>query len=507
MVLLAAAVCTKAGKPLVSRQFVEMTRSHVEGLLSSFSKLIQTDTQHTFVETESVRYVYQPLEKLYMLLITTKQSNILEDLETLRLFSRVIPEYCTVIEEREVSDNAYNLIFAFDEIVALGYRENVNLNQIKTFTEMESQDEKVYQAIRVTQEAEAKEEMKRRAKELDMKRRAEQKSGRSGSGYGVSITSSSSLSSTSSSGLSSSTAAASSLPAPTPRSTGPSASRGMRLGGKKQVDDIVAELGGQTGHFNAPRQAAAPAKSTAARSSVHIKVEEHMSMTADHDSGMESLEVKGIVLLNINSEDNAKCRIAVRNDEDRPIQFQTHPNVDKKLFGSENIIALKAAGKAFPLNSDVPVLKWRFATNDQSHQPLLINCWPSGLGDGKCEVNIEYDLLNEHLELRDVLISIPCPSGVGAPKVGNCDGEYKFENRRSVMEWRIPVIDSSSSKQGSLDFTIPAREEDFFPVTVSFTSESTFCHLGISAVMSSEDERSIAYSNDSSLIVDKYVVN
>lgn len=64
------------------------------------------------------------------------------------------------MEESEVLDKAFDLIFAFDEIVALGYRESVNLAQIRTFVEMDSHEEKVYRAVRETQEREARTKMK-----------------------------------------------------------------------------------------------------------------------------------------------------------------------------------------------------------------------------------------------------------------------------------------------------------------------------------------------------------
>lgn len=93
------------------------------------------------------------------------------------------------MEESEIADNAFNLIFAFDEIVALGYRESVNLAQIRTFVEMDSHEERVFQAVRFTQEREAKNKMREKAKEFQRQRLEASKKGGTkspgiGSGFG-----------------------------------------------------------------------------------------------------------------------------------------------------------------------------------------------------------------------------------------------------------------------------------------------------------------------------------
>ena len=52
-------------------------------------------------------------------------------------------------------------------------------------------------------------------------------------------------------------------------------------------------------------------------------------------------------------------------------QPQTHPNIDKGLFGSQRVIGMKQAERPFPVNTDVGVLKWRFVTEDESMVPLM----------------------------------------------------------------------------------------------------------------------------------------
>ena len=132
---------------MLSRQFREISRSRIEGLLASFPKLADSSTQHTTVEQDNVRYVYQPLDELYMVLITNRQSNILQDIDSLHLFAQVVTSICKSLDEREILRNAYEVLSAFDEVVTLGYRENLSLSQIKTFLEMESHEERIQEII------------------------------------------------------------------------------------------------------------------------------------------------------------------------------------------------------------------------------------------------------------------------------------------------------------------------------------------------------------------------
>lgn len=184
-VVIAASVCTKSGKPLVSRLFVDMSRVRIEGLLAAFPKLMGSEKQHTFIETDSIRYLYQPIESLYLLVITNKQSNIVEDLDTLHILAKLVPEYCRSANEDEIMNNAYELIFAFDEVVSMGYKENVTLSQIKTFLEMDSHDEKVHEILERNKQIAALSEAKRRQQQIEKEKSEHMRNmGSSGMGGG-----------------------------------------------------------------------------------------------------------------------------------------------------------------------------------------------------------------------------------------------------------------------------------------------------------------------------------
>ncbi|RID68004.1 hypothetical protein BRARA_C00194 [Brassica rapa] len=284
MVVTNASIVTKSGKVLVSRQYVDMSRIVIEGLLAAFPKLVGLEKQHTYFETENVRYVYQPIEALFLLLVTTKQSNILQDLDTLRLLSKLVPEYCMSLDEEGIGRANFDLIHAFDEVISLGHKEDVTVAQVKQYCEMESHEEKPDQPF---------------------------PTGQGGGGVGL--------------------------------------------------------------------------------------------------------------------------------------------------------------------------LRWRMQRADESMVPLTINCWPSVSGN-ETYVSIEYEA-SSMFDLTNVIISVPLPALRDAPIVKQCDGDWRYDSRNSVLEWSMLLIDNSN-RSGSMEFVVPPVDSSvFFPISVQFAATSTYSGLKVTGMI------------------------
>lgn len=481
---------------MLSRQFREMQRSRVEALLASFPKLADSGTQHTTIEQDNVRYVYQPLDELYMVLITNLQSNILQDINSLHLFAQVVSSICKSLDEREILKNAFELLTAFDEIVTMGYRENLTLSQIKTFLDMESHEERIQEIIARNKELEASEERKRRAKQLEMQRKEMSRSSRAGGGMGG--------------GMGGGSQRAPIYPTFTPtvpatvpdtydsyeaekkKASKPLAlgKKGMQLGKKNKTNNIFEQVAGdlppETEPLVASPKTAAPAAPSSARPStsydreaVHITTSEHISARLDREGLLKSFEVKGELQLKITDPAFTQVKLDLTVGDTRGAQLITHPKVDKSAFKSAKAIQLADTSKGFPSNMGIGVMKWKLApkVDDVSDPPITFRAWVEESG-GMFNITLEYELTGND-SLKDVSVTIPYSTD--EPNVSSFDAVYEVSG--DSLEWNIGTVDEENSS-GSFEFEAQAdSDSEFFPMRVRFNKTTPFVDVSVSILV------------------------
>ncbi|GLT62840.1 hypothetical protein SLA2020_354430 [Shorea laevis] len=530
MVVLAASIMSKSGKVLVSRQFMHMSRNRIEGLLASFPKLVGTGKQHTYVENENVRYVYQPIELLYLVLLTNRQSNILEDLDTLRTLSKLVPEYALSLDEEGVCKTAFELIFAFDEVISLGHKENATVAQIKQYCEMESHEEKLHKLVLQNKINETKDVMKRKASEIDKSKIEKNRgdkggfmslqsmgSGRiessfsdlsissggggfgSGSGFGLSTDVESY--STKSKGRQPSAAIA------------PPKGLGMQLGKSKKANQFLESLKAEgelivedvQPKVGQSRGAAAPPPTDP----ITLSVEEKLNVALKRDGGISNFDVQGTLSLQILNQEDGLIQVQIETGGNPGVLYKTHPNMNKELFSNENILGLKDPNRPFPAGpagdaAGVGLLKWRMQSTDESMVPLTINCWPSVSGN-ETYVSMEYEA-SSMFDLRNVVISVPLPALREAPNIRQIDGEWRYDSRNSVLEWSILLIDNSN-RSGSMEFVVPPADSSaFFPISVCFSATNTYSDLKVVNVIPLRGGAPPKFSQRTTLITENYQV-
>jgi len=317
----------------------------------------------------------------------------------------VLTEYCPgEIEEANVCKHAFELVFAFDEVVAMGHKENVTMRDIQINIEMESHEEKLSLMIRQSKEREAREKAKEKEKEI-----ARTKGGALGSKGGIGSSPSDMPSAAgpvtipSGAGMDSSMGGMGMDRPPTyqkPLAKGVGMSLGKKtMGGGASLLQQLVDTGevddaplGMPGKPSGPGAAGGGAPANRAMNeAIQLTVDEKVVVSMNRDGGLESMEVKGDLTLLITDPAFGKVTLPLRMGENPGFQFKTHPKINKQLFSTESTLGLTDASKAFPTGSALGVLKWRLATSEESLVPLLINCWPTQEAGG-FTVNVEYEL-------------------------------------------------------------------------------------------------------------------
>ncbi|KAI9373114.1 hypothetical protein BJX61DRAFT_403894 [Aspergillus egyptiacus] len=514
MVVLAASICTRGGKAVLSRQFREIARSRIEALLASFPKLADSGTQHTIVEQDNVRFVYQPLDELYMVLITNRQSNILQDIDSLHLFAQVTTSICKSLDEREILRNAFELLSAYDELVTLGYRENLSLSQIKTFLEMESHEERIQEIIERNKELEASEERKRKAKQLEMQRKEAARSARSIAprtpSYPVYNPPSRPAVPDTYDSYEAEKKKTFSKPLPT-------RGKGMQLGKKSKTTDIYEKVRGDLGPEAeemsplvtpqaatpvAEKVSSARASLSADREPIHITIAETISASLTRDGGLKSFEVKGDLQLRISDPALTQLKLALLANPTHGAQFRTHPNVDKAVFNSSQVIQLKDTSKRFPANNSIGVLRWRVAGAGDNADilPITFTVWVNK-GSDSTTVTVEYELTGSD-SLRDVVVTIPY--GTAEPAVSSFDAVYEVSG--DSLDWNIGNVDESNAS-GSFEFESSGDDEnEFFPMTVRFSKASPFVEVDVTDISLIEEGESTGFSKDVKTVAEGYLI-
>ncbi|CAB4256234.1 similar to Saccharomyces cerevisiae YFR051C RET2 Delta subunit of the coatomer complex (COPI), which coats Golgi-derived transport vesicles [Maudiozyma barnettii] len=533
MVVLAASITTTSGKPLLSRQFKDLSKDRVLELLSNFQNLVSNiSSDHTFVEDRHVRYVYKPFDEFYIILITNRQSNIIQDLTTLNLFSQTITTHVNNYDEYEIYENAFGILSSFDEIICMGYKENLSATQVSNFLSMESHEEKIQDIIERNKEMEATEERKRRAKEI-ARREQDRKNGIVGpDGMTPEIAKFSGsndpnvknafnsyythASATASQAYAKESEHLYTVPSRYGNGTSYNTNR------KKEVEAMGhSKVAGSSSNFKPGGSKASffsnEEESKPTNNGILLSVNETINASFNRDGSIESSELKGVFEIRVNDSSYADSVIKLSDSvdvKDRSLQFKTHPNINKAQFLNEKTIALKDSSKSFPHNDQsLGVLRWRKVgkADDTSLVPLELATWVTPNSTGSSfDVTIEFEVNQDFQDIKIENLGFFVPIPTSSIKINEDNNDFDAsvvdinDEVGIVLKIGSPL---ESGQTGSVSFTIESEaEEALFPIDTSFiVKDTSISGVNIEYIANREDTADVyPYDLIMSLSSDEY---
>jgi hypothetical protein len=475
--IISVVITTQKARILLARQFGDISRLRVEGLIGALhklmpSKLDPSSATHTTLETDAVRYLYRPLNELWISLITTKRSNVVSDIATLEFLSKLVVaaaecKHVSEVDSSLITSKAFEIIFALDEAISLGHVERVNLQEVNNILAMHSQAE-----IDTDNKTKAKEKQARlvalkRSHEIVEAQRAAIVAASPHTLAGVAnrvinIVAPTTMLVIQNNAPSPEAPKVTALPASlaTPKVTkepakppssppvvsASSSAGGMKLSNKKQkADDAISQVLRDEGIkvTTIPRGSTTVMKEEQLAPYI-VTMTEKISAEINSAGDVRTFEVTGYLSLRCIDPSGGGAPV-MQIKPTRGVAFKCAPLVDRAEFTKDLTIRVDEA-RARDFENEVKLVTWRVSGVSP---PLKVFTWPE---KDNVIVELQYEGPRQELTLDNVMVIIPT-GDAGRPNVTAASaGKFKNNTSEGTLSWRVDDVGADMSG-GALTLT------------------------------------------------------
>lgn len=471
-------IVTKTGKVILSRQNVPISRIKIEGLHATFTRMVNT-TQNSSFEAEGVRFVYRSYDDVYIVLITTLSSNIIEDTEILNSII-VCLQSKFQINSKSLTHGMFEALFIIDEFLQWGFEEKLQANVVKTNLLMRSKDEEIYLRQLEMKKEEAKRLAKEKAIQLKEEKQLKEKikmMEEMQNRLNFDSNDYSRQTKTNDYVPIKQEIKEEKKPVKKPSAKKPNTSvqpKGLQLGKKKQSeqiletikkeenleteDEIMSQQQENQQQENVNQKPIQPKKKEEKKlmlSNVIVKELEVSTITVSVETNQIECSINGNISIAVAEGVEPILKLS---PVEIPTKCQLHPTVDPKSFNEERIIKMKP-GKKFSINTPAVYCKWNYKSNEFK-LPIVFSCWPSENENGLA-LSLSYEVISD---INNVIVEIPKLGNIQVNSIENGNLEED-----ETIQWIIGNVKEGDS--ASLEIDIIGSELDqslLYPMNVIY---------------------------------------
>lgn len=470
-------ICTKEGRLVFYRDYGAVPHSLFEDLAFALPASLAKDSQCCFFAHGAHRLVFLPLEALFVVMVTPRHSNIIEDVETIGNVKDVIHHILAPkLNEEAVTENYANLTFAFDDMISLGTRNAFSRTQVQALLEMESSNEKLQQAILLGKEKEAKKRTEEEARKIERSMRAKEIIAKEFKEIDESIKK-----------FADTDPGIAAKRATTPPKIEPTAAaeklstkgvRGLQLKApKKETTRTTTQAPKKVEEKPEPAE---EMSFNPLSEEVELSLEEKVSGSLGVSGTWNAFELKGVLRATQMNPKLDRFSVELGNPKlDPRLNIRLPPMFDKKRWG-EGVLAFKEGSAGLTPNTPTETLKYGIALGAAGFAPpFKLTTWP-GANDFSAE--LEFDSSQTVFKrIEKLSLEFKISDRLGAT-IRDYSGSDAF-NVKSGFRW---VVANFGPDNPSATFEIECKKglrvEDLFPVEVTIESKDTCLDLGELAV-------------------------